>query len=157
MIKSWQVGLHDCNEWFFTFSVHWLLKSYHYRIIWRWNSIAYIQVNQKVSSWWTTLIIANFPRCRHCICKFSIMAGLQLIYVVCVPRSGLYYVCIIHSKNSNVKSTFKRAEEWPYNPHHWRKSGWGGEGCISPPPHFFWVGGWPVQISPPPPHFLKIR
>ena len=26
-------------------------------------------------------------------------------------------------------------------------------GCIPP---LFWVGGWPVQISPPP-HFLKIR
>ena len=27
-------------------------------------------------------------------------------------------------------------------------------GYIPPPPPLFWVGGWPVQISP---HFLKIR
>ena len=31
-------------------------------------------------------------------------------------------------------------------------------GCIPPPPPLFWVGGWPVQTSPPPPLFEdKIR
>ena len=33
--------------------------------------------------------------------------------------------------------------------------GGGDGGCIPPPPPTFWVGGWPVQISPP--HYLKIR